>query len=561
MSTIFQVQTQVVENPKEFKLSPDNHRWILLSILFGFAALAFGVFQGFVQGLNYAGISLFSFLPGMKTYYEGLTAHGVLNAFIFTFAEANGWLALTTARGLGRNLNSKILALSFILLVLGTLFAGIPIFVGKASVLYTFYPPLRAHWAFYLGIALAVVSTWLISAAQLMALAAWRKEHKGERIPLMAYVSIMTYIMWDISSLGAAAEDLFLLLPWSLNLLPGSDPLLSRVLFWYTGHQIVYYWLLPAYVSWYIFIPRMVGGKLFSDSLARIAFILFVVLVPVGFHHQYTDPGVGNYYKIAVLILTFGIAFPSLLTAFSIMYALEIGGRANGGKGILGWFWKLPWANPTVSAQVLAMIAFLPGGITGIMNASYNMNLLTHNTTFVPGHFHLTLGSAVTLSYFGIAYWLIPYLTGKPLALKGVAKWQPWIYFLGVMIFARGEISGGILGMPRRTAMAIINYEPLPGWKLAGALTGIGGTIMFISCVLFFLVIFVTLVQKKQTVTYPDMPFTETYLGAAPSGWQLILDRLSYWVLLSFVLIALVYGPFLLTHIPPKLTAPPFQGF
>ena len=44
-----------------------------------------------------------------------------------------------------------------------------------------------------------------------------------------------------------------------------------------------------------------------------------------------------------------------------------------------------------------------------------NMNLAIHNTIWVPGHFHLTVGSAVTLTFFGIAYWLVPKLANKPL--------------------------------------------------------------------------------------------------------------------------------------------------
>ena len=61
------------------------------------------------------------------------------------------------------------------------------------------------------------------------------------------------------------------------------------------------------------------------------------------------------------------------------------------------------------------MIAFLLGGITGLMNASLTMNLEIHNTAFIPGHFHLTIGCAVALSYVGIAYWLTPYLEGREL--------------------------------------------------------------------------------------------------------------------------------------------------
>ena len=136
-----------------------------------------------------------------------------------------------------------------------------------------------------------VISTWLTSAAQLLALRGWRKEHPGERVPLLAFMSIASYVMWDIASAGIAIEVVVFLLPWSLGLLPGVDPMLNRTLFWFTGHPIVYFWLLPIYVSWYGLIPKQAGGVLFSDTLTRVAFLLFILLVPVGFHHQFLDPG------------------------------------------------------------------------------------------------------------------------------------------------------------------------------------------------------------------------------------------------------------------------------
>ena len=163
-------------------------------------------------------------------------------------------------------------------------------------------------------------------------------------------------------------------------------------------------------------LPKQAGGKLFSDSLARLAFWLFFLLsVPLGFHHQFVDPGVPTSWKYIHSILTYAVFFPSMLTAFTVIASLENAGRANGGKGLLGWLRTLPWGNPSVAAQLLAGILFFFGGIGGITNASYNINLVIHNTTWVAGHFHLTVASAVTLSFMGISYWLVPYLTGKKL--------------------------------------------------------------------------------------------------------------------------------------------------
>jgi len=46
-----------------------------------------------------------------------------------------------------------------------------------------------------------------------------------------------------------------LLIPWSLGWTPGIDVSLSRMLFWYFGHPLVYFWIMGAYAIWYTLIP------------------------------------------------------------------------------------------------------------------------------------------------------------------------------------------------------------------------------------------------------------------------------------------------------------------
>jgi cytochrome c oxidase subunit I len=97
-----------------------------------------------------------------------------------------------------------------------------------------------------------------------------------------------------------------------------------------------------------------------------VVFLIFLLLsIPTGFHHQYTDPGIGTGMKAVHAVLTFGVFFPSLITAFTVIYALEIGGRARGGTGLVNWFLKLDWKNPALVAQVLAMLTFTLGGSPG----------------------------------------------------------------------------------------------------------------------------------------------------------------------------------------------------
>jgi cytochrome c oxidase subunit 1 len=532
-------------------LTDRDRRYILAQVGLGLVVFLWGIFAGLAQALDRvlpADSTLWAFFPGQKNYYQGLTAHGVFLAIVFTFAFSNGFMTLIASRSLGRRPNGLINAASFWLIFIGTVLAGWQIVANKASVLFTMYPPLQASPLFYLGLVLIVVSTWTTLLCAVLMYRSWRRENPGERTPLQAFGVLATYVMWFIASLGVALEVLLLLLPWSLGWIPKIDPQLARALFWYSGHPIVYFWLLPAYVSWYTMIPRQVGGKLLSDPLVRLAFILFLVLsTPTGLHHQFTDPGVDTRYKMIHLVMTMAVFFPSMLTAFSVMAALETGGRAAGGRGWFGWIRRLPWGDPSVTAQILAMLGFTLGGMSGLINASYNVNLVVHNTAWIPGHFHLTVGTAVALSFLGISYWLIPHLTGRSLMGRRTAVVQSWLWLIGVLIFSRGQMAGGLESLPRRLNVSQMTYgQDIAAWQISGMLTGLGGTLMFISGLLFFIVIVWTL-WKGEKNTVVEWPVSTEMMHGPEEGWP-VLDRWPVWIGLAILLILIAWGPFFLTY-------------
>lgn len=551
--------TPVVADPTPITLSETQRRVLRWTLYVGYAALTAGIFHGLAQALSYAGINILGYFPALRSYYQGLTAHGVANAIIFTFSFSNAFLPLMVARALSRRLDDRLLWSSFGTLVVGNLLVIYAVVTNKASVLYTAYAPLQAHWTYYVGLVFVVISTWLALLNMLLSWRGWKRDHPEARLPLLAHISIVSYVMWFLASLPIAVEFLVFLIPWSLGWVERTDPLLTRTLFWFTGHAIVYAWLLPAYVSWYALVPRQAGGKVVSDSLTRFVFILFLLLsIPTGFHHQYTDPGVHQGFKLVHAVLTFGVFFPSLITAFSVMASLEMGGRAHGGRGLLGWIPKLPWKDPSLSAQLLAMITFVFGGITGLINASFTMNQVVHNTTWVPGHFHMTVGSAVAMTFMGVAYWMVPYLTGRGLWGRSWALASNWIYTIGLLIFARGMISAGLEGMPRRTFMVQAPYND-PDWLVGQILTGVGGTLMFIGIALFFVVIVMTIWKGRLGEGPQDIPWSETLTSPAENGWARRLDRIGFWVVVAILLIVIAYGPFFATYLPPKLFSPGFR--
>ncbi|HYM91519.1 MAG TPA: cbb3-type cytochrome c oxidase subunit I, partial [bacterium] len=293
--------------------------------------------------------------------------------------------------------------------------------------------------------------------------------------------------------------------------------------------------------------PKQAGGKLFSDPLARLAFWLFLVLsTPVALHHQFLDPGIPPAWKFVHAILTYAVFFPSMMTAFNVIASLELGARARGGRGLFGWMRALPWGDPSFATQNLAMILFAFGGIGGLVNASYNVNLVVHNTLFVPAHFHLTVATAVTLTFMGVLYWLLPHLTGRKLWAPKLALAQAWTWFVGMLIMSGAmHLVGLDYGVPRRAMLGSASYAEA-AWKPLLADAAVGGVILWISVTLFFIVVVGTLVAGARSEQRVEMPVTEPYQAAPVPAW---LDNWRLWISFAVVLIVLAYGPVLINLI------------
>src|SRR5262249_23970646 len=128
-------------------------------------ALFVGVVTGLLQALSRAGINFYPQLaPMVASYYQGLTLHGVMNVLVWTTFFICGFLHFIATHALDRPLASRRLAWATYGLMLGGLvLAAIPLLGNAATVMFTFYPPLRAHWAFYVGLTLVVAGTWLVT--------------------------------------------------------------------------------------------------------------------------------------------------------------------------------------------------------------------------------------------------------------------------------------------------------------------------------------------------------------------------------------------------------------
>ncbi|MEX0894332.1 MAG: cbb3-type cytochrome c oxidase subunit I, partial [Balneolaceae bacterium] len=522
---------------------------ILLIIPMGL--LLIGVYGGLMQTLFRAGIVTSDPFMG-PDYYKGLTIHGVLNAIVFTtfFAVAFGNAVIPHA--LEKTLNMKWAWISGILMLLGSTLVGITMLIGEATVLYTFYPPLMAHPLFYIGLVLLVIGSWVAFFNWIPMYLNWRKENKGKKTPLSVVGMFTTFIVWLIATLPVAFEILFLLLPWSLGLTDEINVMLARTLFWFFGHPLVYFWLLPAYVMFYSYMPKLAGGKLYSDMAGRLVFMLFIVFsIPVGTHHQYMDPSIGSQWKLLHGFFTFAVALPSLITAFTLAASLEYAGRKRGSKGLFGWMFKLPYFDREswlFSYLIAGLLIFIFGGISGIINASYQMNTAVHNTSWLPGHFHLTVAGPTLLAFLGMSLHLIGKYLNKNIKMKRLALSVPYLWMIGVFIFSWGMMRGGLLGMPRRTNTGQTYANPdsalyQPEWISYIDISVVGGVIMFLS-IFIFIVVFFSTVFSKQKAGAPELTFPESEAYHDEDvPW---LRNFKPWVIAAIIIIIIAYTPVLI---------------
>ncbi len=529
-------------------------RFILLSeIVFPILLLSFGVYHGVLQVLYRAGIIKANSVLGIE-YYQGLTLHGVINAIVFTtifiVAFGNGVVLYL----LKKPLRPAVQWLSWLLMFGGTLMASWAMFSGKANVLYTFYPPLIAHWSFYVGAVLLVVGSlvpffldWIPNYL------AWKRENTDKKMPLAVFGVFVNHILWFIMVIPVAIELIFQLIPLSLGIVKDINPLLARTLFWFFGHPVVYFWLLPAYVMLYTMLPKLISdkGKLYSDTAARLAFILFLMFsLPVGLHHQFTDPGISNSWKLIHAFFTFLVALPSMITAFTVAASMEYSAKREGGEGIFYWWTKLPYLRLEgdrwlFSYLFAGLILFFVGGITGIVNASYNVNLTVHNTAYVPGHFHTTVGGLSLLAFLGMSLYMLSKLKGVEVKFKGLAAVAPYIWVQGMFMFSYAMMVGGALeGFPRRTNTGLSYLNPdsplyRPEWVGYAQLSVVGGFLLGLAFVFFLVSFLATLFAPNGQEPKLEFPIAQAYHDT-PSP---VLNNLKAWTLASVLLAVLSYLP------------------
>ncbi len=530
------------------KISNPYRTAILAGLLMPMTLFILGAYNGVMQTFYRAGVIREQAVGGIN-YYQGLTMHGVINAIILTTFFAVVFGHVTMSHYLKKEPPKWSYLTSTGLMVTGTLIDVVLMLLGKAQALYTFYAPLKNSPLFYLGTSLLIIGSWLAYFGWISTYRKWRRENPYTKMPIAVLGTFVNFTMWFIASMPVAYESLVLLLPWAAGWTSDINVPLTRMLFWMFGHPLVYFWLLPAYIAYYTILPKVAGGKLYSGNAARLAFLLFLVLsTPVGVHHQFSEPVMGQGTKLWVGILTYAVSIPSFMTAFTVGASLEFAGRKRGARGLFGWMAKLPWfesKNYLFGYFLAGLLLFIFGGLSGIVNASYSLNQMVHNTGWVPGHFHMTVAGPTLLVILGMSIYMYSTVSGKPIRMIRLVTIVPYLWMIGVALLSHGLMAGGLMGEPRRTNMGLTYTNPEselfnPHWVPTATITMLGGILMGAAALIYFVAFFSTALGKQTEEARAILPEAEELHEETRLA---VLHNMKPWIAVSVILTLMTYVP------------------
>lgn len=464
-------------------------------------------------------------LPADK-FYMLLTVHGInMLVFWIIFFEIAVLHFCSSTLLRCRIAMPKMAWLGFILMVIGAIINNLSVFSGKSSVMMTSYVPMPAEPMFYLGLIVFVVGA-LIGCFIFMGTLVVAKEEKTYEgsIPLVTFGALTACII-AIFTITMGAVILIPTFLWSVGFISHIDASMYRLLWWAFGHASQQINVAAHVAVWYAIAAIVFGARPLSEKVSRTAFVLYIAFLQLAAaHHILVDPGISSTWKIFNTSYAMYLAvLASMIHGLTVPGSIEVAQRAKGlTKGLYEWLRKAPWGNPVFSGMFLSLIGFgFIGGISGVVMGTEQINIIIHNTIYVPGHFHATIVIGTTLAFMSLTYFLIPTLFRRQVFLPGLAKWQPYIFGISMMVFTMVMMGAGTLGVERRhwdmafTDAAIGFDYPASAYALMG-LVGISGVGAVIGGGIFVLITVVSVFLGKRVESESSYGTETTRLMKAP---------------------------------------------
>lgn len=431
-------------------------------------------------------------------FYQVLTIHGInmLIYWIIFFEVAVLYFCSSTLLKV-RLATPRLAWFAFILMVSGAILNNASVLAGNSSVMMTSYVPMPAEPNFYLGLILFAVGALIACFIFLGTLVVAKEEKTYDgSIPLVTFGALTAAII-AIFTISAGAIILIPTWLWANGWIANIDAAMYRLIWWGFGHSSQQINVAAHVAVWYAIAAIVFGAKPLSEKVSRTAFVLYIAFLQLAAaHHLLVDPGLSATWKIFNTSYAMYLAvLASMIHGLTVPGSIEVAQRRKGlTRGLFEWLRKAPWGNPVFSGMFISLVGFgFIGGISGVVMGTEQINIIIHNTIYVPGHFHATVVLGTTLAFMSLTWFLIPVLFRRQVMFPALAKWQPYLFGIGMAVFTLAMMGAGTLGVQRRhwdmtfADSLLVHDYPASAFTLMG-LVGISGMAAIVGGAVFVLI-------------------------------------------------------------------------
>jgi len=372
----------------------------------------------------------------------------------------------------------RLNAFSFWIAVPASLILLSAMFFGGFETGWTAYPPLSVRGPmgiqmFFLGVYIAGWSSILGSLNLIVTIIKMRAPGMTLfKMPIFVWAVLATSIMAMTATQLIGLSFQLVMFERLLGMsfftpANGGNPVLFQHLFCFYSHPAVYIFILPGLGIISELLPVFVrkplfGYKWIAMSSMGIALTGFLVWG----HHMFTA-GIEEYLRVPFMYSTLLVAVPTGVKFFSWVATI--------------WQGKIRFPVPMLFV-LGGIVVFLLGGLTGPPAGTVATDLHLHDTYYIVGHFHDTMFGGFIFPIFAAIYFWYPKITGRKMN-EVLGKIHFYLMTPAFLLMTFGQMRIGLLGMRRRIA----DYDPNLGFDTTHLLITIGGFLIAISVLIFFI--------------------------------------------------------------------------